>query len=77
MPSIQTVKHLLKNCDKIYLIIGADNLESLDKWQDYEELEKLVTFIVATRDNIKIPKKYKTLYVNENISSTQIRENLK
>ncbi|WP_373069780.1 nicotinate (nicotinamide) nucleotide adenylyltransferase [Sulfurimonas sp.] len=71
--SIVTVKHLLKTYDKIYLIIGADNLASLDKWQDYDQLKKLVTFIVATRDNIEIPKKYITLNVDENISSTEIR----
>ncbi|QFR49970.1 nicotinate (nicotinamide) nucleotide adenylyltransferase [Sulfurimonas lithotrophica] len=74
VPSIITVKHLLKMYDKIYLIIGADNLESLHKWQDYDELKKLVTFIVAKRDNIEIPKKYITLDVNENISSTEIRK---
>ncbi len=73
-PSIITVKHLLKTYEKIYLVIGADNLESLHKWQDYDELKKLVTFVVASRDNIKIPKKYITLDVDEPISSTQIRQ---
>jgi nicotinate-nucleotide adenylyltransferase len=76
-PSITTVKHLLKKYDKIYLIIGADNLASLDRWQDYQELKKLVTFIVATRDDIEIPKKYIKLDVDEKISSTQIRESYK
>lgn len=71
--SIVTVKHLLETYDKIYLIIGADNLASLETWQDYDELKNLVTFIVAKRDNIEIPKKYITLDVNENISSTEIR----
>ena len=71
--TITTVKHLLKTCDKIYLIIGADNLASLHKWKDYEELQMLVTFLIAKRDNIKIPEKYITLDVNENISSTEIR----
>lgn len=75
--SITTVKHLLKEYDNIYLVIGADNLASLDKWQDYEELKELVTFVVAKRDNIVVPEKYITLDVDENISSTQIRQNLK
>jgi len=74
VPSITTVKHLLKKCKKIYLIIGADNLQSLPQWQDYDELEQLVTFVVASRNNIKIPNKYIKLDVDENISSTQIRE---
>ncbi len=71
--SITTVKHLLQKYDSIYLIIGADNLASLKKWQDYEELKKLVTFVVAKRDNIEIPEKYIILDVDENISSTEIR----
>jgi len=77
VPSIVTVKYLLKNYEKVYLIIGADNLSSLHKWQEYEKLEKLVTFIVAKRDNIEIPKNYITLDVDENISSTQIRKTLR
>ena len=72
--SIRTVKHLMQESDKIYLIIGADNLESLHKWQDYDELERLVTFIVAKRNGIKIPDKYIKIDVNEDISSTEIRE---
>jgi len=71
--SIQTVKHLLKKYKKIYLIIGADNLKDLDKWHSYEELEQLVTFVVASRDSIEIPNKYITLNVDEKISSTKIR----
>jgi len=71
----ETVQALKKNYnpDHIYLIIGADNLKKLNKWYNFKELEKIVEFVVATRDDIKIPKSYKKLHVNENISSTQIR----
>jgi len=71
--SIKSVKHFLKTYKKIYLVIGADNLVTLHKWQDYKELKNIVTFIVVTRDNIKIPKEYISLHVEQNISSTQIR----
>ena len=71
--SIKSVKHFLKSYKKIYLVIGADNLASLHKWEDYKELKNLVTFIVATRDNIKIPEEYISLHVEQDISSTQIR----
>jgi len=73
--SIVSVKYLLKRYPKIYLIIGADNLSTLRQWHRYEELKKHVTFLVATRDNIVIPKSYLTLNIDENISSTQIRRN--
>lgn len=71
--SILSVKHFLKEYKKIYLVIGADNLASLDKWERYSELKELVTFIVASRDGIEIPKGYITLNIDENISSTQLR----
>lgn len=76
VPSIETVLYLLKYYKKIYLIIGADNLSSLNKWHRYEELKNKVTFLVATRDNIVIPKSYLTLNIDEKISSTQIRNKL-
>jgi len=71
--SIYSVKYLLKKYFKIYLIIGADNLATLKKWHEYEELKEHVTFLVATRNNILIPKSYLTLNIDEDISSTQIR----
>jgi len=71
--SIESVKHFLKEHKKIFLVIGADNLSSLNRWKNYEELNRLVTFIVATRDGIEIPKKYIILNIDESISSTQIR----
>jgi len=75
VPSYETIKYLKKkfSLDKIYLIIGADNLKSLSKWYKYQELKNMVEFVVATRDGIKIPKEYKILKVNVDISSTQIR----
>jgi nicotinate-nucleotide adenylyltransferase len=74
--TIQTVKYLLNKYKKIYLVIGADNLLSLHKWDRYDELKELVTFIVAPRDNIKIPDNFLKLDVNVNISSTKLRKNV-
>ncbi len=74
--SIQSVKYLLKRYEKIYLIIGADNLKTLSKWDKYSELKTLVTFIIATRDEIRIPKEFIKLHIDEDISSTILRENI-
>ena len=76
VPSIITVMYLLKKYKKVYLVIGADNLKSLERWHRYNELKELVTFIVVSRDNIDIPDKFLHLDVHENISSTILRENL-
>jgi len=76
VPTIETVKHLLKSYTKIYLVIGADNLAKLDDWNSYNELRELVTFVIASRDDIEIPDKFIMLSVDEKISSTQLRENM-
>ncbi len=76
VPTIETVRHLLKRYEKIYLLIGADNLQSLSKWYKYNELKELVTFIVATRNNIEVEKNFIQLDINEDISSSDLRKNL-
>ena len=79
VPTIETIKYLKSNydLDKIYLIIGADNLKSLNRWQDYEELKKLVRFVVASRDDISVPDHLQKLQINANISSTELRSDPK
>ncbi|MDD2448136.1 MAG: nicotinate (nicotinamide) nucleotide adenylyltransferase [Sulfurimonas sp.] len=76
VPSIESVKHLLKSYKKIYLVIGADNLSSLSKWTSFDELNSLVTFIVASRDSVDIPESYLRLNIDIDISSTMLREDL-
>ena len=74
--SIETVKYLLKQYTKIYLVIGADNLKNLHKWDRYHELKNLVEFIVATRDKIDINSNYQQIKIDMDISSTQLREKI-
>lgn len=75
VPTIETVKYLYKNykIEKLYLIIGADNLKSLKKWYKYNRLKKLVEFVAVTRNKIDT-KKYKQLKLDVDISSTKQRE---
>ncbi|QKF64163.1 nicotinate (nicotinamide) nucleotide adenylyltransferase [Campylobacter corcagiensis] len=76
--TIETVRYLkeIYKPNTVYLIIGADNLKDLKKWQNYPELESLVEFVVASRDGEFIPKDLKKLNINANISSTKFRNNL-
>lgn len=78
VPTIESVKFLYEKftINKFYLIIGADHLANLEKWHNFDELCKLVTFIIASRDHINIPKRLKKFDINVNISSSQIRANL-
>jgi nicotinate-nucleotide adenylyltransferase len=72
--TIETVRHFSPMAQTIYLIIGADNLEKLSQWHSYEELKKLVTFVVATRNYIEIPDTMMALDVDTPISSTFFRK---
>ena len=74
--SIETVKHFGTLYQKIYFIIGADNLASLKKWHQFDALDKLVIWVVATRDKIEIDESYIQLSVDQPISSTELREDL-
>jgi len=76
VPTVESVKYLLQRYEKIYLIIGADNLQSLKQWYKYHELKELVTFVIASRDKIEIPTDYLQLKVEEDISSTKLREHI-
>lgn len=71
--SIETVRHFLNEGETLYFIIGADNLASLEQWHAFEELDRLVTWAVATRGDIKIPDGCITLDVDRPVSSTQLR----
>jgi len=74
--TVETIRYLKKRYQTIYLVIGADNLQSLHKWQDYEELKRSVHFIIAKRDNISVSDEFIKLSVNETISSSKLRETM-
>lgn len=63
--------------DKFYLVIGADNANTLYKWKCYDEIIKN-GIIVVGRDDIKINLNVSNLIVINknfgNISSTKIRK---
>ena len=79
--SITSVRHFKKllNPSKIYLIIGADCIESLHLWREFEILDKMVEFVIATRKDFLIKDSFKALKkleINANISSSFIRQSL-
>ena len=76
VPSIDTVTHFAKVYARIYFIIGADNLASLRKWHRFKALDERVTWVVATRHDIAIPKEYIQLHVDHAISSSELRVQL-
>ena len=71
--TIETVKYYLTQCNEIYLIIGADNLEKLSGWHAFDELNTMVHWVVASRNDIPIPENMIRLTISEPISSTNFR----
>ncbi len=84
-----TIQELYKKYDikdKINFIIGTDAFEKIDSWYETDKLKELVDFIIFVRQN-ELDKNrfqhlkgynYKFAQMDfEDISSTQIRDNIK
>lgn len=70
-------KYANKNIE-IYLIMGSDNFEKIDKWKEYNKIIKEYNYIVLQRPNHEIDIKMKNvicynLKQPEEFSSTRIR----
>lgn len=80
-PTIETVEHFKAryNPAKIYIVIGADNLEKLHLWDSFKKLKEEVSFIVVTREGYEVKNDiipFKKIDLNINISSTSLRDEL-
>lgn len=55
--TIDTLKEFRKDhsAEDLYLIIGADHLETFSSWRDYKDILKECNIIVATRPGFDIP----------------------
>lgn len=73
VPTIETVRHFRQADPEIYLIIGADNLDSLSKWHNFEALDSMVTWVVASRDGHESGNMLRSLDVDVDVSSTELR----
>lgn len=75
-----TVKNLTYQNDKLYYLIGSDQLDKLHQWYKIDELSKLVSFLVYERDNYPLNidnlNQYHCILLKgkaRDISSTDIR----
>ncbi len=73
----ETVKHFKTNYDVRYLIIGSDNLSTLEKWHQFDALNREIIWIIATREGYDLKtdmlRSWQILEVNVPASSTEIR----
>jgi len=74
--TIETVEQFSPYYEKIYFIIGADNLASLNQWHQFEKLDALVTWVIASRDGITIDDGYIQLDTAHPVSSSELRREI-
>jgi len=79
--TVQTLRHFQKSYNVSYVIIGADNIENIDQWREFEYLNAQITWVIARRSGYAIEsdklRDFKILNIDVDISSTQIRNNMK
>ncbi len=73
VPTIETVQHFRQLDPSVFLIIGSDNLNTLSQWDRFDQLDHLVTWVVASRPGHEGSAMLRTLDVNIDISSTELR----
>lgn len=81
VPTIDTVEYFIKyySPNKIYIVIGADNLQKLNRWKEFDRLKNLVEFIVISREGYEAKNdiiRFKNITLDINISSTRLREKM-
>jgi len=79
-PTFKTVTHFQKTFRVDYVIIGADNLKSINKWYNFAWLNRHITWAVATRRGYRVDtsqlRAFKIIEIDVDISSTEIRNNI-
>jgi len=79
--SYETIKFLktLYSINKIYLVIGADNLNDVHLWYNFENLKNEVIFVVFSRDDISLENnsiEFINYELDEKVSSSKLRKNM-
>lgn len=73
----QTLNYFQKYYSVKYIIIGADNLNSIEKWYNFELLNRTIIWVIASRVGYSLItdklRAFKILDVDVDISSTDIR----
>lgn len=76
--TIDTVEQILQREGRaeIYYLLGQDNIETLPGWHRFEELERLVRFVVLDRTGSEAKHSYQVVRRKIDISATEIRKRI-
>ena len=59
---------------ELYLLIGEDNVATLDRWRRFDELNKLVRFVVLDRTGSQKQSDHQVVRRKIDISATDVRK---
>jgi nicotinate-nucleotide adenylyltransferase len=59
---------------QLYYLLGQDNIETLPSWHRFEDLERLVHFVVLDRTGLETKHSYQIVRRKIDISATEIRK---
>jgi nicotinate-nucleotide adenylyltransferase len=59
--------------DTLFFLVGEDHLEALPKWNEFEELNRLVQFAILSRSDLALKAEYPVVRRRFDLSSTEIR----
>jgi len=76
--TIDTVEEIRRREDdsEIYYLIGEDNLSALASWHRFEQLQKMVCFVVLDRTGRQTNHPYQVVHRRIDISATEIRKRI-
>lgn len=73
-----SLQHFQKLYDVKYIIIGADNLTTINRWHKFEWINQEIEWVIATREDCPLEtqllNRYNILEISTKVSSTDIRE---
>lgn len=59
--------------DTLFFLVGEDHVAALPKWNEFEELDQLVQFVILSRSDLPLNVKYPVVRRRFDLSSTEIR----
>ena len=58
---------------ELFYLVGSDNLARLRTWHRFEELSRLVKFVILARDSAELDERHTTIRRLIDVSATEIR----
>ncbi|MBV9106018.1 MAG: nicotinate (nicotinamide) nucleotide adenylyltransferase [Verrucomicrobia bacterium] len=65
--------HTRYSGDALFFLVGEDHIPALPRWNEFEELGRLVKFVILSRSDLPMKLEYPVVRRRLDLSSTEIR----